>query len=75
MRWLDSITDSVDVSLSKRQEIVKDRESWRAAARPRGCRELVTEQWQISGVLQSDTVTRLFFSYSFPLWFITGRGL
>ena len=31
IRWLDSITDSMDMNLSKFQEIVKDREAWHAA--------------------------------------------
>ena len=31
MRWLDGVTDPVDMGLSKLQEMVKDREAWRAA--------------------------------------------
>ena len=44
MKWLDGIIYSMDISLSKLREVVKDREDWHAAVSPWGCKELDTAE-------------------------------
>ena len=42
VKWLDAITNSMDMNLSKLWEVVKDREAWSAACNPWGHKESVT---------------------------------
>ena len=56
MRWLDGITDAMDMNLGKLWKIVRDREVWHAASSPWGCKESNTTG-QLNNNNISDPVT------------------
>ena len=84
MRWLDGITDSMDMNFSKLQETVNNREVWHAAVRGAAKSRMwltgtttIGDSMRVNSCCTAEwfSYTNIYmysFSYSFPLWFTAG---
>ena len=69
LRWLDGITDSIDMNLSKLQEIVENRGAWRAAINRVAKSQTGLSNWTTMGVMSFYSDSKMYLFFRFTFWY------